>query len=434
MAWDSRVNTKVGVPTLVGAVALLLGFGGFGTWAAIAPLDGAVIAPGTVMVSSKNKFVQHLEGGVVSKVLVNDGDRVTTGDILLILDATAAESARNRLRDQASTLAILAERVLAERAGLNELVFPPELLAEAKRQGTEQALFDQTSEYRARLDSHNAQIEVLEQKIAARNEEIVGIQAYLEGISLQLDLLVQERQDSEGLLGKGLISKSRVLQLKRTEAELKGNAGQLTARIGEARRSIAESTETIHQLKMARIEEASSKLIDVRLQQLDIAERLRAAQFTLDRVVVRAPASGTIINVAKFNAGAVVAPGQQLMEIVPDDSDLIVEAQVRPIDIDQVRPGQAARLAFTAFDQRTVPQVPGEVTQVSADRLADTRNGEPFYLIRLKISKAPLGGYDPSKIGPGQPVQVFITTGERTLLAYLTDPITHTFTHGMREN
>lgn len=434
MAWHSGVNTKVRVPTVIGALALLVGFGGFGTWAAVAPLEGAVIAPGTVTVSGHNKVVQHLEGGIVKDALVKDGDRVTAGDPLLVLDATAAESARNRLSVQYDTSSVIAARLLAERDGLAEFVFSPDTLAPVSREAAAVTIRDQQSEFRTRLDRHKAELDILGQKIAASGEEISGLEAYKEGVALQLELVIEEKIDAEGLFAKGLMSKGRVLQLKRSAAELKGNLGQLTARIAMARQSIAENRQEIQRLKVTRLEEASAKLAEVRLQQADVLERLRAAQYTLDRIVVRAPASGTVINAAKYNAGAVVTPGQSLMEIVPDDTELIVEAHVRPIDIDEVRLGQAARLTFAALDHSTVPQVPGEVFLVSADRLENQRTGEAYYIAKLKISNEPIGGFDPTQIGAGQPVEVFITTGERTFLTYLTDPITKSFKRGMREH
>jgi HlyD family secretion protein len=161
---------------------------------------------------------------------------------------------------------------------------------------------------------------------------------------------------------------------------------------------------------------------------------MRMAKDVLERIVVSAPASGTVINLHKYNVGAVVTPGQEILEIVPDGTGLIVEAHVVPQDIDEVRIGQAARLSFSALDARETPQVPGEVVHVSADRLEDERTGEVYYLARLQISSEPLAGFDPAQVGPGQPVEAFITTGERTFVAYLAEPITKTLRRALKES
>jgi HlyD family secretion protein len=432
--WHRGVRTGIGGPVLAGTVALAIGFGGFGAWAALAPLEGAVIAPGTVTASGRNKVVQHLEGGIVKEILVKEGDRVSSGDPVMMLDATGAESMRNRLRAQLNMLEALEARAVAERDGAGAIRFPEGLVRQKTSPEVAKIIEDQEAEFRARLEKHDAELGILSQQIAARDEEIAGLQAQKEAVAIQLELIQEEKGDSEGLLKKGLTTKTKVMELRRAEAELIGQQGQLTAGIAKAKQAIAETEQEIERLKVARLEEAVARLSEVRLQRSDMLERMRTAQDALDRIMVRAPVSGTVINLTKYNRGAVITPGQEVMEIVPESADLIVEAHVRPQDIDDVRIGQAARLNFAALDQRQTPPVPGEVMHVSADRLENKRTGEVYYLARLKISSEPLPGFDPQKVGPGQPVDVFITTGERTFIAYLTEPITNTFRRALRES
>ncbi len=434
MAWHNGVKTGIGWPVLAGVCTLAIGFGGFGAWAALAPLEGAVIAPGKVVASGRNKVVQHLEGGIIKEILVDEGDRIQAGDPVIILDATASEAMLNRLKAQLHTMEAIEARSIAERNGADAIAWPETLVGEQDRPEVAKVMEDQEGEFQARLDKHHAETAILGQQIAAIKEQIAGHEVQRAETAQQVKLTVEEREPIEGLLKKGLATASRVAELKRGESDLKGREGQLAASIAEAKKSIAEIREKMEALNVARLEEASAQLSEVRLKRSDILEQMRTAEDVLDRVIVAAPASGTVINLNKYNPGAVVAPGQDIMEIVPDATGLIVEAHVRPQDIDEVRIGQAARLNFSALDARTTPQVPGEVVNVSADRLEDERTGEVYYLARLKISAEPLQGFDPAKVGPGQPVEAFITTGERTFVAYLAEPITNTFRKALRES
>lgn len=369
-------------------------------------------------------------------ILVQEGDRVAAGDPVIILDATAAESMRNRLKGQLNSLEAVEARAIAERDGAKAIAFPQHLLKGELTAEVARIVEDQDAEFRARLERHDAELAIFQQQISAAHDEIAGLEAQSEAIKIQLELIQEEKEDSEGLLKKGLAKKGQVLELRRAEAQLIGQQGQLTAGIAKARQAIAQTEQEMQRLRVSRLEEASRVLSEVRLQRSDILERLRAAQDTLDRAVLLSPVTGTVMNLAKYNSGAVIAPGQDVMEVVPErtGSDLIVEAHVRPQDIDQVRIGQAARLNFAALDQRQTPPVPGEVLHVSADQLENERTGEVYYLARLRISAEPLPGFDPSQIGPGQPADVFITTGERTLVSYLVEPLVATFRRAMKES
>jgi HlyD family secretion protein len=433
MAWHSGVNTGIAGPVLAGMATLAIGFGGFGAWAAMAPLEGAIIAQAKVAVTGSNKVVQHLEGGLVKEILVEEGQRVAAGEAVLVLDGTASRSQHNRLKIQLATLEAIGARALAERNGLEKLEFPAAVAADQAEQVIT-LLQDQEAEFEAGLQKHHAGLGILDQQIAALEELIAGHEIQKRETELQIDLLAEEREAFEALLAKGLTRKSQVLALKRSEADLKGREGQLVAAIAQARQSIAEIRERIEQTESARIEEASARLSEVRSKRSEVIEQLNAAEDVSERIVVRAPAAGTVIGLTKYNSGAVIAPGQELMTIVPEGTALVVEAQVRPQDIDEVRVGQAARLTFSAFDPRETLPVAGKVVYVSADRLEDERTGEAYYLARLEISTESAPGLDPARIGPGLAAEVFITTGDRTFLDYLTAPLTRTLSRSFRES
>jgi HlyD family secretion protein len=431
--WFDTVKKDVTRPIAAGVIALTIGFGGFGAWAAVAPLEGSIIANGTVAASGRNKIVQHLEGGIIKEILVSEGDRVAQGQVLLMMDRLSAEANRNRVRSDYFRVVALEARAEAERVNSREITFPAELLSEPQSEELVRAMRDQVAELGARLDSHDADVRILEQQTAALREKILGLQAQQKAVEMQLELVGQERSSAEQLLQQKLISNSRVLELKRTEAELAGQSGQLIASIAEAKQLIAEKEEQRQRVVNARIEEASQILGEARRQRADLQEQLRTAEDALARVAVRAPVQGTVIDLTQHGAGAVLAAGQKVLEIVPDAAELIVEVHIRPQDVNQVRVGQSANLMFAALAPRQTTPVLGKVTYLSADRLENERTGESYYLARLSIAEDLTGDFDLSAVGAGQPVEVFITTGQRTFLSYVTDPFADTIRRGLRE-
>jgi HlyD family secretion protein len=433
VAWHSGVNTGIGGPVAAGLLTLVIGFGGFGAWAAMAPLKGAIIAEAKVAVTGQNKIVQHLEGGVVKQILVREGQRVAAGDALVVLDGTASSSLQNRLNIQLATLEARIARALAERDGFESLVFPA-ALATARADEIVTLLADQKAEFATGLQKHRAELSILTQQVISVEEQIAGNEIQRKEIQLQINLLAEEREGFEALLSKGLTRKSQVLALKRSEADLKGRIGQLSAAISQARQYMAEIRERIEQAEAARISDASARLSEARLKRSEVLEQLRAAEDVSTRSVIRAPATGVVINLTKYNAGAVISPGQEIMTIVPEGTALVLEARVRPQDVDQVRIGQEASLTFSAFDPNETAPIAGKVVYVSADRLDDQRTGEPYYLARLEISPEQAPDFDPNRIAPGLGAEVFITTDSRTFLEYVIAPLRRTLSRSFRES
>lgn len=432
MAWHDRVKTGFGWPATIGAILLLAGFGGFGAWAAMAPLEGAVIAGGTVTTLGRNKIIQHLEGGIVRDILVAEGDLVTAGQPLVLLEQTPAMVMRNRLQAQLDTLEAKESRAEAERDEAEAIAFPSALLA-STNPAVLAAIKDQTTEFEVRLRRYNNEVSILNEQIGSLRQEIIGLQSQQTAINLQLGIVQGAKADLEKLLANDLVVKGRVLELQSNEAELIGQDGQLTATIAKANLMIGEKEYELQRLLNTRLEEASLALVDVRQQRTDLAEQLQTAQDTLLRTTITAPETGTVTNIAQIGPGSVISPGQRVMEILPAGADLIVEAQLSPRDVDQVHVGQDARLVFAALDQRSTPQVEGKVTYLSADRLVTEQQQGGFYLARLSISDEPLQGFDPNSVGAGQPVEVFITTGQRTFLSYLVEPLLVTLRRSVRE-
>jgi HlyD family secretion protein len=432
MAWYDRVRTSIRTPALLGAAAIFVGLGGFGTWAAVAPLQGAVIAPGTVTTLGRNKFIQHLEGGIVREVLVAEGMQVVAGQTLMTLDPTVSLTTRNRLRSQLDSLGALEARALAERAGAQSITFP-----QALRDSTDPTIIaaveDQAAEFEARLGRFQNEQSILGEQISSLRQEIIGYEAQQEAVRLQLDLVEENMADLETLLEGDLVVKTRVLDARGRQAQLLGQEGQVASLIAASNLSIGEKEYERQRLENARLEEASSSLVEVRRQRTDLLEQLQAAEDQLLRTSIVSPESGTVANISPLGPGSVITPGQRVMEILPAGADLIVEAQVRPTDIDQIYVGQEARLVFAALDPRTTPQVLGHVTYISVDALENERTGEPFYIARLEIPTEPLAGFDPAEVGAGQPVEVYMTTGERTFLNYVVDPLLVTFRRAARE-
>lgn len=431
--WHHAVKTDLTGPVVAGLVALFGGFGGFAAWAALAPIEGAVVAPATIAVEGWNKTIQHLEGGIVEKILVSDGNLVGADQPLLVLDGTAAKALANRLRAQLANVEAAQARALAERDGAETLSIPHSLLTsndpEVKR-----VVEDQQATFAVGLREHRAAVAVLDQQIAALEEKISGHSVQRAETAKQLTLLAEERTGLEILLKKGLTRKSQVLALKRTEAELKGRMGQLDAAVAETRKAIAELLERIEQVRSVRVSESSVELSKLRLARTELQEHLHAAEEVRGRLVVRAPASGTVVDLAKTHVGSVIAPGQNLMTIVPKDAGLVIEARVSPRDIDQVHVGQEARIRFSAFDPRQIPPVSGRVVYVSADRLKDQRTNAAYYHTRLEIAADLPAGFELFRLSPGQDAEVFITTGARTFFAYIADPLTKSLARAFRES
>lgn len=431
--WADTIPTATRTAFWGGMLVLLLFVGGFGYWAATAPLSGAVIAEGLVRADGQNQLVEHLEGGIIGEIHVVEGDSVTAGDPILTLDNThvAVEAKRVRLAI-ALTEARLA-RANAELLGKDALSFTPALLAKAREENLEHELEQQRAEFANRLTRHQAELATLDQRISAAREEISGLEIHAQSQRRTLEILREELSDKKTLLSKNLTTRAQYNALLRGEAETLGEIGTDTASIGQRRASIAELTDQQAALKATRREEAARQINELGTTLGDLREQLRSRNETLSRSMITAPVSGTVVSLAKNTIGGTVRPGEAIAEILPEESELVVEARIAPTDVDAVTLLQSARLRLVALNARVTPEVGAEVTYLSADRLTDPATHQPFYTVRLRFTDQFPPSISRDAVTAGMPVQVLIDTGARTFVEYLLKPIRDSLSKAFRE-
>ena len=418
---------------LCGAVVVAVFFGGLGGWAAVAPLESAAIASGVLSVESQRKTIQHLEGGIVAEILIRDGERVEAGQALLRLDETQARANLEQLRSRLHAALALEARLVAERDGLERIVFPEALASELPNQKIYDTLAGEESIFNVRRKALDGQAAILGQRIAQYEQEIEGLKGQIHAETTELGLIREELAGHQALVEKKLSGKQRLIELKRDEAAVLGARSKNVAAIARVEQNIAEEKLKILELATTRNNEVVETLRETQTQLSDIAERIRAADHVLSRTWISSPLAGIIVNLRVHTVGGVISPGEALMDIVPVGERLIVEAQVTPEDIDSVYPGLTAQVALTAFDRRNVPPVEGSVISVSADRLTDERTGFPYFLARIALPDDPGPDYRGLEFYPGMQAEVMIITGESTALDYVFRPIKRSFGRALRE-
>lgn len=432
--WARGVNTGTRSVSILGLAMTTLFVGGFGAWASLAPLSGAAVAPGVVTAAGQNQKVQHLEGGIVQEILVREGDRVENGQPLFRFDPTAALADRNRLKKQLIGLEARAQRLEAERDGRENLSFSADLDKSAKEEGVASVLDEQLKEFEARRDRHRQEQVIMRQRVVALVKQIEGMTSQQQAIERQLEVVREEAERKRMLLDQGLTNRSEYTTLLRSEADLVGQLGQTISGVLVARTQKTEAREQLTRLDTQRVETALSQLNEIRGEATDVEEQLGTAQAVLQRIVVRAPTDGIVVETEVNATGGVVRAGDTLLELLPTGNDLLVEARVSPQDVDVITIGQMARLHFSALNARTTPTVDAAVTYLSADRLVDPANGQPYYTARLRITDQLPPGIEREQIYPGMPVEAYIATGDRTFVEYLVKPITDSFSRAFRED
>jgi HlyD family type I secretion membrane fusion protein len=414
----------------MGGVVLAMGFGGLGTWAAFAPLKSAAVAQGVVKVASERKTIQHLEGGIVKEILVKEGQEVAAGAVLVRLDDINARARFAVLRGGHDALTAEFARLEAERYGRPVVTFPQEMQLRRDEPRVASLIEGEVSRFVSRRAAAQGQIDVLLKRKQQSDERITGLMTQVDATRTKLDYVSEEIKGAETLMEIGLYTKTKFFALKRAEADLSGDTGRLRADIAEARALNGETDLRIMDLRNQIQKEASDRLQDVRAKLGSLTEQLDAAADTLARTEIVARQAGTVMGLEVHTLGGVVKPGSAILDIVPKDDKMIVEARVRPEEIDQVHKGLLAEVRFTAFSSRSTPVFPGKVSRVSADRFTDPARGLAYYLAQIEI--------DPKQVSkltlqPGMPAEVHIVTGERTALDYITKPIWDQVQRGMLE-
>ena len=423
-------------PVLVGYLVVALFFGGLGTWAALAPIAGATIATGVVSPEGSRKTIQHLEGGIITEILVNDGDTVQAGDRLVSLQETKARAAFQVLRGKRRLLAAKLARLLAEQAGEDEIRFPDWLLAPDTEGDTElsEVLDAQRDLFAARNELHKGRKAIGGKRIDELGEELTGLASQIASQREQIDLLDEEIRAKRSLVKRGLMARPEFLTLKRLKAEVEGEMAEKVAAVARTRQNIGETELQIVNEDAVRLDKIVSELAETRSELASVEEQLHAQRDILTRTAIVAPVSGIVMQKRFHTTGGVVGPGQPILDIVPQDIELLIDAQVRPVDIDEIAPGQTARVHFLSYSERNLPQIVGTVRSVSADSLLDEVSGTSYYLAKVEVPPdelAKLG--DGVSITPGMPTEVMIMSGERTLVQYLVQPLMDSLRRTFRE-
>jgi HlyD family secretion protein len=395
-----------------------------GGLAVLMPIAGAVVVPGNLVVQSNVKAIQHPTGGVVAEIPVHNGERVATGDLLLRLDATQAQASLQMVSKQLAEVRARIARLVAERDGAAQLQVPPELAARSDDATVKALLASEQSLFMARSNARRSQTDLLQSRVSQLGEEIAGLNAQLESKSKQLELIAGELTGVQDLYDKRLVPLTRLTTLQRESARIEGERGQLTSAIAETKSKIGEAQLQIVRLDQDFRTDVVKELGENQGKEAELVERGVAARDLLDRIEIRAPTSGVIHQLTAHTIGGVIRAGDTIMEVVPDLDDLQIEARLQPNDIDQVRMGQKAFVRFSAFNQRTTPQVDGVVSYVSADTSRDQQTNASYFTVRVTLPEEQRRRLDGKQLVSGMPAEVFMQTGSRTMMSYLMKPIT----------
>ncbi|MDL2402609.1 HlyD family type I secretion periplasmic adaptor subunit [Rhizobium mayense] len=413
---------------------ILLLFGVMGGLAAATKISGAVISPGTLVVDSYVKAVQHLKGGIVGEIRVKNGDHVDADQILIRLDDTQTRANLGIIRKRLNELSARTARLVAERDDKSAISFPADLLSNTGDDNVASILAGERQLFSDRLASRQGQKSQLGERIQQLKQEVDGFVAQEKGKRTEIELVNKELSSLQRLFDQGIVPAAKVYSLQRDSARLTGELGNLVSSIAQTNGKITETELQIIQIDKDHSSEVADQLRQAESDTGQFSERLIAAEDDLKRVDIRAPQSGIVDQLTVHSAGAVIGPKEGIMQIVPDKDALVAELKLSPQDIDQIAVGQVVALRFSAFNQRITPELNGRVETISADLTTDQHTGLSYYIVRAKVPKEEwdrLGKLTPL---PGMPVEAFMQTGRRSVLAYLTKPMTDQIKRAFRED
>jgi epimerase transport system membrane fusion protein len=418
-----------------GLAVMAFGVVGLGGWAALAPLSGAIIAQGFVKVDMNRKVVQHQEGGIVKEIRIRDGDRVSRGQPLIVLEDVRVDATFDLLRQQLESERAKSARLESERTLALRVVFPKELEGNRTQPRTAEVLERETALFRARRQALDSQIAVLRTQIVESGAEARALTDQIAAEERAINLQKEELAVNEKLVRENFIQRTRILALERALAEYEGRHSEHRAELSKTRQRTSEIELRILSMRNSYVQAATDEHKDSSAKIFDLEERLRPSKDAADRQVISAPIAGEVVGLKVFSAGSVVGPRDVLLEVVPDEKTLIIEARIRPEDINHVRAGIMADVRLTAYKQRTTPMVEGRVTYVSGDRLVESAGGQSmaYYSVHIELPVAALAAAGNQHLQAGMPAEVYIRTDERTAFDYLLAPITAYFRRGMRE-
>jgi len=435
MQWYSEVPRSIWKQTVVGVLLISVAFGGFGTWAFTAPLASAIVAQGSFVATGQNKIVQHLEGGIIKEILVSEGDHVSLDQPLVKLDETAAQTNERQLFLRKARLEAIAARLNAEVQGSARIQFPAIILDNQYDPEVTPIMESQQLNFEAAKRKRDSEIGLFDQNKKAMEFRNDGIEEQISSVRRQLQFLKEEYQGKKKLLDQGLIRGTEVKAIQRAMADADGQIGKMVAEVSENREQIIRFEQQITQTNDAYRQAALQELQSLEAELDAVREQSREAQNVLRRVTINAPVPGTIIRMHYHTAGGVIESGKAILEILPSDVPLVIEAQVPRTDIDNVKVGQQASIRLIALNRRTTPVLEGEVYYVSADALPEMTGPTPkeVYLARVRLPPSELAkvhGFTPT---PGMPAEILVQTEARTFFSYLTKPIADSMARAFME-
>ncbi|AZO09634.1 MULTISPECIES: HlyD family type I secretion periplasmic adaptor subunit [unclassified Mesorhizobium] len=433
--WYSEVPRSIWKQTAFGVVLITMAFGGFGTWASTAPLASAIIAQGSFVATGQNKIIQHLEGGIIKEILVNEGDHVSLDQPLIKLDETAAQTNERQLFLRKARLEAIAARLNAEVQGSGKVQFPAIILDNRYDPEIAPIMESQQVNFEAVQRKRDSDIALFDQNKKAMEFRNEGIEEQISSVRRQLQFLKEEYQGKQKLLDQGLIRGTEVKAIQRAMADAEGQIGKMVAEVAENREQIVRFEQQITQTKDTYRQAALQELQSLEAELDAVREQSREAENVLRRVTINAPVPGTIIRMYYHTAGGVIESGKAILEILPSDVPLVIEAQVPRTDIDNVKVGQSASIRLIALNRRTTPVLEGEVYYVSADALPEMSGPTPkeVYLARVRLPASELAkvhGFSPT---PGMPAEILVQTQSRTFFSYLTKPIADSMARAFME-
>ena len=432
-AAEQALYREVRRTLLAAGLVILLIVGGLFVWGSFAEISSAVVAQGTIVVQGNTKKVQHREGGIVKDILVNEGDLVQSGDILIRLDDTRTQANLAIVTKQLVELRAQAARLLAERDGRSDITFPQP--TEAPFDASE--LADIRNGHIQLMESRRKSLEgrknQLKEQIKQLNSQISGLLVQRDAKADEIRFVQQTIKANETLIEKKLVTQSYLNEMKREKAELEGDYGGFVSRLAQIRQAVSEKELQLLQIA----DDAQAAILEeyqtVRSKITQLEEQEISARDQLKHILIRASQTGIVHQLAIHTIGAVIAPGETVMMIVPREDKLIVQAKVNPAEIDRLSPDQEARLRFPAFDRRTTPEIKAHLDVISADRITDQASGQAYYEVFLRFSDEELGKLEGKTLVPGMPVEVYLQTGYRSVLSYLVKPMVDQIEHALKE-
>jgi HlyD family secretion protein len=426
-------RSSIRLHLMIGLAMVIVLAGGLGGWASTAEISGALIAPGSIVVESNVKKVQHPTGGVVGELLAHDGDLVKAGDVVVRLDDTVTRANLAIATKNLDGLWARAARLEAEQQGLDKVTFPPMLLNRAGDPDVKNIIANETKLFEVRTNGRVGQKAQLRERITQLNEEIAGLDAQEQAKDQEIALVEKELVGVSSLYDQHLVQLTRLTTLQRDAARLAGERAQYVASKAQAKGKITETELQIIQVDKDMVSDVSKDLRETNDKIGEYVERKVTAEDQLRRTDIRAPMDGMVEQSTVHTVGGVITAGDAIMLVVPQADDLQVEAKVNPQDIDKLQIGQKTLLRLSAFNQRTTPELNGVVSRVSPDVTTDQRTGQSYYTIRVSMPPEEVARLGEAKLIPGMPVEAFVQTGDRTMLSYLIKPLKDQLMRAFRE-